>query len=106
MSTQFFEHQERARRNTTRLVFIFCLAAVAIALSLYVIAAVATGFRGTDPITQRPVFEIVWLDPLLMFHVGLLTLVVVIGVVTSHMPGRYRYYSLLHGRPIGHGGNG
>jgi hypothetical protein len=40
------------------------------------------------------------------WRLPLLTLVVVIGVVTSHMPGRYRYYSLLHGRPIGHGGNG
>lgn len=79
MSTHFFEHQEQARRNTTRLVFLFCLAAVAIALSLYVIAAVTTGFRGTDPATQQLVFQIVWLDPLLMFHVGLLTLVVVGG---------------------------
>lgn len=31
----------------------------------------------------------------------LLTLVVVIGTVTSHMPGRYRYYSPLHGRSVG-----
>jgi hypothetical protein len=31
---------------------------------------------------------------------------VAIGVVTSHMPGRYRYYSLLHGRDVGNGGKG
>jgi Zn-dependent protease with chaperone function len=79
MATQFFEHQEQARRNTTRLVFLFCLAAVAIALSLYAIAAVATGFRGTDPVTGQPVFEIVWLDPLLMMQIGLLTGVVIGG---------------------------
>lgn len=30
-----------------------------------------------------------------------LTLAIVIGGVASHMPGRYRYYSLLHGRVIG-----
>ncbi len=79
MATQFFEHQDRARRHTTRLVFLFGLAVVAIVLGLYVLAAVATGFRGTDPRTQQLVFEIAWLDPLLMLHVGLLTLVVVGG---------------------------
>jgi Zn-dependent protease with chaperone function len=79
MSTQFFEHQEKARRNTSRLVFLFGLATVAIAASLYGIAAVATGFRGTDPATQKMVFEIVWLDPVLMLQVGVLTLVVVGG---------------------------
>ena len=79
MATQFFEHQDRARRHTTRLIFLFCLAVVALVMGLYVLAAVATGFRGTDPRTQQLVFEIVWLDPLLMIHVGLLTLVVVGG---------------------------
>ena len=77
MATAFFEHQDRARRHTTRLVVLFCMAAVAIAVSLYGIAAVATGFRGADPVTGRLVFEIVWVDPLLMLHVGLLTLAVV-----------------------------
>ncbi len=79
MATQFFEQQDRARRHTTRLVFLFGLAVVALVLGLYVLAAVATGFRGTDPRTDQLVFEIVWLDPLLMLHVGLLTLVVVGG---------------------------
>lgn len=31
----------------------------------------------------------------------LLTAAAVIGAVVSHMPGRYRYYSLIHGRSIG-----
>jgi len=31
----------------------------------------------------------------------LLTLALVIGSVSSHMPGRWRYYSLLHGRVLG-----
>lgn len=31
----------------------------------------------------------------------LLTAAIVTGGVVSHMPGRYRYYSLLHGRVIG-----
>jgi len=40
------------------------------------------------------------------WRIFLLTLVMVIGVVTSHMPGRYRYYSLLHRREVGDGGKG
>ncbi len=40
------------------------------------------------------------------WRVVLLTVVIVIGAVTSHMPGRYRYYSLLHGRSIGHDAKG
>jgi Zn-dependent protease with chaperone function len=79
MATQFFEHQDRARRHTTRLVFLFGLAVLALVVGLYLLAAVATGFRGSDPRTQQLVFEIVWLDPLLMLHVGLLTLAVVGG---------------------------
>lgn len=35
------------------------------------------------------------------FRVALLTAAVVIGTVVSHMPGRYRYYSFIHGRAIG-----
>jgi len=31
----------------------------------------------------------------------LLTLALVIGSVSSHMPGRWRYHSLLHGRVVG-----
>jgi hypothetical protein len=34
-------------------------------------------------------------------RLSLLTAALVIGGVTSHMPGRFRYYSLLHGRVIG-----
>ena len=35
------------------------------------------------------------------WRVLLLTVAVAIGVVTSHMPGRWRYRSLLHGRVVG-----
>jgi hypothetical protein len=31
----------------------------------------------------------------------LLTLALVVGSVSSHMPGRWRYHSLLHGRVVG-----
>lgn len=36
----------------------------------------------------------------------LLTLALVVGSVTSHMPGRYRYYSPLHGRVLKAGEKG
>jgi hypothetical protein len=39
----------------------------------------------------------VWWD----VRVWLLTLALVIGSVGSHMPGKYRYYSVMHGRAIG-----
>ena len=34
-------------------------------------------------------------------RVALLTLAIAIGAVVSHMPGRFRYYSLLHRRVVG-----
>jgi hypothetical protein len=37
-------------------------------------------------------------------RVWLLTMAIVIGGVVSHMPGKYRYYSLLHGRVVGDSG--
>lgn len=35
-------------------------------------------------------------------RIPLLTLALLIGAIVSHMPGRYRYYSLLHRRVVGH----
>ena len=34
-------------------------------------------------------------------HIWLLTAAIIIGGIVSHMPGRFRYYSILHGRPVG-----
>lgn len=39
--------------------------------------------------------------PLWEWRVALLTAALVIGAVASHMPGRWRYYSLRHGRVAG-----
>jgi hypothetical protein len=39
--------------------------------------------------------------PFWELRVPLLTLAVIIGGVTSHMPGRWRYHSVPHGRVIG-----
>ena len=38
--------------------------------------------------------------PLWEWRVPLLSVALVAGVITSHMPGRYRYYSLVHGRGL------
>jgi len=35
------------------------------------------------------------------YRVALLTAVIVIGGISSHMPGRYRYFSVAHGRQVG-----
>ena len=35
------------------------------------------------------------------FRVALLTIAVIVGGVSSHMPGRWRYHSVLHGRVVG-----
>jgi hypothetical protein len=40
---------------------------------------------------------VLWWDLRLWF----LTAALVIGSVVSHMPARYRYYSVLHGYPVG-----
>ncbi len=79
VATDFFEYQDQARRNTTRLVGLFALAVLAIGAMLYAIAAVVIGFRGTDPVTGSAVFAIQWVDPALMLQVALLTLLVVGG---------------------------
>ena len=39
-------------------------------------------------------------------RVALLSTAIVIGVVASHMPARYRYFSLLHGRMVQTDGQG
>jgi hypothetical protein len=48
----------------------------------------------------------VWAAAAPTIRIPLLTLALVIGVVVSHMPGRYRYYSLLHRRAVGHDDKG
>ncbi len=39
-------------------------------------------------------------------QVEIFTLAIGIGAVTAHMPGRWRYHSLLHGRVAGPRGKG
>jgi Zn-dependent protease with chaperone function len=49
VATDFFDRQDAARRNTTRLVVLFVLAVVAIMVSIHVLLAVALGYLGAHP---------------------------------------------------------
>jgi Zn-dependent protease with chaperone function len=79
MSTRFFENQDAARRNTKRLVFLFCLAVVAIAAMLYVLAVFLTGVQQPDRYTREVEIALQWWQPDLLVAVGLATLAVVAG---------------------------
>ncbi len=79
MSTRFFEHQDAARRNTKRLVFLFCLAVVAITALLYALAVVLSGVEQPDPYTREVAIVLRWWQPDLLVGVVLATFVVVAG---------------------------
>jgi len=55
--------------------------------------------RGAATLTK--VALVVAAQVLSSLAVPLLTLTIAIGAVSSHMPGRFRYYSLAHGRVVG-----
>ena len=48
MATNFFDRQDAAKRNTTRLVVLFVLAVLAIMVSIHVLLAFAFGYLGAD----------------------------------------------------------
>lgn len=70
-----------------------------VALEMYRMPAWIVQMRGVLPLVKTLIVAAVavWWDA----RVWLLTVVVVIGSVGSHMPGKYRYYSIIHGRAIG-----
>ncbi len=60
--------------------------------------------RGATALIKVGLVCIAWV--LRDWQVFISTLVLVIGSVSSHMPARFRYYSLVHRRSIGHDGKG
>ena len=78
MASDFFELQDDARRNTKRLVLLFLLAVIGMTATLYLAAAVLVGY-GQDPYTGATVWNIRWVDPLLMLQIGMATALVVGG---------------------------
>ena len=79
MSTNFFENQDAARRNTKRLVLLFCLAVVAIAGMLYLLAILLAGVESPDPRTGQTAISPLWWQPDLALGVAIATAVVVGG---------------------------
>ncbi|MFP8876920.1 MAG: M48 family metallopeptidase [Myxococcota bacterium] len=78
MASDFFELQDDARRNTKRLVLLFVLAVIGMTATLYLAAAVLVGY-GQDPYTGATVWNVRWVDPLLMLQIGMATALVVGG---------------------------
>ncbi len=77
MSTRFFENQDAARRNTKWLVFLFCLAVLAIAAMIYALAVFLTGTQPPDAYGREIEITLQWWQPDLLITVGLATLAVV-----------------------------
>ncbi len=78
MATDFFESQDAARRSTGRLVILFGLAVVAIAVTIYALAVGLVGYHGQDR-TGAILLDPNWWDPELMGVVALAVLVLVGG---------------------------
>ncbi|MFQ5416725.1 MAG: M48 family metallopeptidase [Myxococcota bacterium] len=77
MATDFFDNQDRARRNTGRLVFLFGVAVLAIVGMLYAVAVLVVGYHGPDPYTGATRWDLRWWDAVLLAEVGLATLAIV-----------------------------
>jgi Zn-dependent protease with chaperone function len=101
LATDFFESQDAARRNTGRLVILFGLAVIAIALTIYALAVGLVWYQGQDR-TGAILVDPNWWDPELMGVVAIAILVLVGGgslykisqlrgggqVVAEHLGGR------------------
>jgi len=79
VATDFFEQQDLARRHTSRLVFAFALAVVAIVALLYAFAVAVVGYQGVDRALGTPTWNLAWWSPELLLQVGVATLLVVGG---------------------------
>jgi len=79
VATDFFENQDRAHKNTGRLVVLFALAVCGIVAMLYGLAVVVLGYPGQDPYTGTMVGSLAWWNPELLGQVTLAALVIVGG---------------------------
>jgi Zn-dependent protease with chaperone function len=78
MATDFFERQDIARRNTTRLVILFVLAVLAIIASIDLLLAATMGYLAQDPATGGIDWTLA-ADPQLLAFAVAVTLIVVGG---------------------------
>ena len=77
MATDFFERQDTARRHTTRLVFLFAAALVALVVSVDLLVAVTLGFLTRDESGQGIDLALAF-DPAILALATLGTLLVVV----------------------------
>jgi len=73
----FFEQQDRSRRKTSLLVFLFLLALAGITLSLYLVAGTIKFYYSSEIDRASATFR--WMDADLLFQVCSMTLVVVLA---------------------------
>jgi Zn-dependent protease with chaperone function len=78
VATDFFDRQDAARRNTTRLVVLFVLAVAAIVVSIHVLLAGAFGYLAYDARTGGPGWSLLF-DPGIAMLAVIGTLIVVGG---------------------------
>jgi Zn-dependent protease with chaperone function len=78
VATDFFDRQDAARRNTTRLVVLFVLAVLAIMVSIHVLLAVGFGYIGADERTGEVDWSLL-ADPAIALLAFVGTLLVVGG---------------------------
>ncbi|MAJ61290.1 MAG: hypothetical protein CBC48_15905 [bacterium TMED88] len=79
MATQFFEHQEAARRSTAGLVVLFVCAVLGIIALLYAVAVGLTAQPVVDAYGRTTSAQFEWWQPQLLAQVALATLAVVAG---------------------------
>ncbi|MDG2049114.1 MAG: M48 family metallopeptidase [Myxococcota bacterium] len=79
MASQFFEHQEAARRSTAGLVFLFICAVLGIIALLYAVAVGLTAQPVVDAYGRTTSAQLEWWQPQLLVQVALATLAVVAG---------------------------
>ncbi|MEX0774626.1 MAG: M48 family metallopeptidase [Phycisphaeraceae bacterium] len=75
MAMDFFEHQDRARRNTVKLMVLFVLATVGITTALYFVAMAAMNYGALRVEAEPPG----WWDPRVLLAVTAGTLAIVLG---------------------------
>jgi hypothetical protein len=92
-------HGLEPERLRAPLVATLLTGAVLVALEMYRTPAWPVQLRGLAALLKIVIVAIVAGTG--QARLALLTAALVIGAVSSHMPGRFRYYSLIHRRMIG-----
>ena len=88
-----------AERLVPALAAVLATGGAFLALEVYQASVWLIQIRGVATLVKLALVAAV--APFWELRVPLLTLAVIIGGVSSHMPGRWRYHSVLHGRVVG-----